>query len=63
MDRKLRESKDPRSFAWYYKDIQEVPKEIRPLFEHYAHIPQEEVVNHVLNIVGFGSYCHVACFF
>lgn len=37
--------------AWYHDDIQDVPTDIRLLFEAYSGIPAEEVVAHVLKIV------------
>lgn len=38
--------------AWYNDDIQDVPIDIRQLFEAYSGIPSEDVVAHVLKIVG-----------
>lgn len=38
--------------AWYNDDIQDVPTDIRLLFENYSGIPTEEVVPHVLKVVG-----------
>ena len=37
--------------AWYNDDIQDVPIDIRQLFETYSGIPSEDVVAHVLKIV------------
>lgn len=37
--------------AWYNDDIQDVPIDIRQLFEAYSGISSEDVVPHVLKIV------------
>lgn len=46
-----RKQGDQRSMGFYSDDVQEVPADIRKLFENYSGIPSEDVVPHVLRIV------------
>lgn len=44
--------------AWYNDDIEQVPTDIRQLFENYSGVSPDDVVPHVLKIVSLLQLCH-----